>query len=165
MRGKGRYKTAQICEGGHVIINDIEFLPQKMSKFCKKCGKPTMKQCKKCSTNIRGRFYVRDSKRLSRYHIPNFCHDCGQSYPWTQSRLQAVKELANEIEQLNEKDKKILISSLDDLIVDTPRTQLAIHQFKKIAQKIGIESANTLKSILIHIVTQAAKEGIWGVGN
>jgi len=51
---------------------------------------------------------------------------------------------------------------LDDLIVETPRTQLAAVRFKNLAAKAGRETAGALRSIIVDIASEAAKKAIFG---
>jgi hypothetical protein len=62
---------------------------------------------------------------------------------------------------LNDNEKGLLVRSLDDLVRETPQTPVAILRFKQGASKLGTEAASALKSILVQIAVESAKQQIW----
>jgi len=52
------YDTAQICMNGHVINSMSKSHPEHNKKFCDKCGAPTINNCPKCNTPIRGHYHA-----------------------------------------------------------------------------------------------------------
>jgi hypothetical protein len=98
---------------------------------------------------------------LSTYSPPAYCHQCGAAYPWTTTRLEAARELARESDRLDDNEKGVLSRSLDDLVRETPNTPVAIARFKKLVAKAGGTVAESLKSILVEIVSEAVKKQIW----
>jgi hypothetical protein len=58
-------------------------------------------------------------------------------------------------------DKILLQSTIDDLVVDTPRTSLALARFKKLMLKIGKQGADAFKDILVDVLSEAAKKQLW----
>jgi hypothetical protein len=66
-----------------------------------------------------------------------------------------------EVETLTVEEKEVLNKSLEDLVRDTPTTQVAVVRFKKFLPKAGREIAAGLRSILINIVNEAAKKALW----
>ncbi len=94
--------------------------------------------------------------------IPAFCHNCGKPYPWTETKIEAARELTQELD-LSSEDKEILTKSIDDIVSDSPRTTLGATRFKKIMAKVGKEGAAALKHILTDIVSEATKKMIWPV--
>ena len=161
---EGHYRISQICTNGHIISSTLESVKEAKEKFCSECGAPTITRCQnpKCKQPIQGDYYNPYATVIGTFLPPNFCNRCGRAYPWTESAVNAAKELANELSKLNEKEKETLKQSIDDIIRDTPRTTLAITRFKKLAPKFGAEASNVFKSILAGIATQAAKQEIWG---
>jgi hypothetical protein len=156
------YDTAQICLNGHVITASSIADPEYKMKFCEKCGAQTIDSCQNCRTPIRGDYHVRHVIAPSYYSAPSFCHNCGKPYPWTDSKIRAAQELSDELDKLTDKEKDILKKSLDDIIRDTPQTQIASVRFKKLVTKAGPEAATALKQILVDIASEAAKKAIWG---
>jgi hypothetical protein len=157
------YDVAQVCLNGHVINWSSQTYPQHNANFCKKCGAKTINACPKCDANIRGEYHAPGIISFSSAEAPppSYCINCGAAYPWTKTKLDAANELVLELESLTEDEKKTLKDSLDDLVKDTPKTTLAATRFKKLAVKMGKESANSLRSILIDIISESAKKLIW----
>jgi hypothetical protein len=156
----GYYRTAQICLNGHVINDSADAYPEMNQTFCKECGQPTITNCSKYNQPIRGCYYEPGCFFGGHYTPPAFCCNCGQPYPWTEAKLEAAKALIEDDEQLGLDEKGILSSALSDLIVDTPRTQLAISRFKKLTSKALSATGEGLKSILIEICSEAVKKSL-----
>lgn len=161
------YDVAQVCLNGHMVNDATKAVPKNNNKFCGQCGAPTITQCPKCNSDLRG--YYHDESDLTLLgmstsvpgQLTSFCIECGAPFPWTESKLQAARDLVQELDELKPEDKDILTKSLDELVSDTPRTQLAATRFKRIASKAGIEGAGALKSILVDIISETAKNMIW----
>jgi len=158
------YDTAQICLNGHMINASTTFFPIHNSEFCAECGASTITKCPKCNADILGKFHGTGIQPVSvpTPTVRKFCSNCGFPYPWTESRLKAAHDLANEISELRGDDRDILTQSIDELIKDTPQTQVAAVRFKKIMPKVGKEIADAFREILIDIVSETAKKMIWG---
>ena len=157
------YDTAQICLNGHVITDSSKTTPGLKRQFCDKCGAATITECPKCKANIRGHYHVPGIISVGKgFKAPKFCSDCGAAYPWTESSLKAVHALANEIEQISDDEKNILTHSLDDLVKETPQTEVAAIRVKKIMRKAGTEAAYALREILIDIISETARRAIFG---
>lgn len=151
------YDTAQICLNGHVITRSAEDSPEFREKHCSDCGAETVTACPHCLEKIRG--YLRGSMpSLRPQPAPAFCHNCGKPYPWTDRAVQAIRELALETDGLTNEEKENLSRSLDDLVRDTPQTQVAIARFKKFAAKAGSATVEAMKTILVSVATEAVKK-------
>lgn len=150
------YDIAQICTNGHVINSQSVYAPHLNMKFCQKCGTPTITTCQYCSTNIRGPYHTRIG--VSGFTRPSFCSNCGQPYPWTEAKITVAHELAEEMENLSAEEKKLLSKSIDDLITDSPRTELAATRFKKILLKVGEPAARALRELIVDIASETAKK-------
>ena len=158
--GREGYDTAQICGNGHVVTASFHDYPEFGKKFCSQCGQATITACANCNAEIRGSY--RGSMSVRRRAAPGYCHECGNPYPWTRTRIDAARLLADEVGELDESEKTLLKASIDELIADTPNTPLAVVRFKKYAAKGGRELASGLKDILIDIVSETVRKGIWG---
>ena len=88
-----------------------------------------------------------------------YCLHCGKPFPWTQSKLAAVRAIAEESEALDTQDREQLDAILPDLIAktETPRTQLAIVKLKKLIKKGGSAFAEALRKTLIDVVSESVK--------
>ena len=151
------YDVALICLNGHVITSIFGTQPERGSKHCDECGAATISTCPSCKTEIRG-VYRTLRPDVRGYSKPGYCHECGKPYPWTEASLQAAKDLTDEVDGLTTEQKELLKKSLGDLVRDTPRTSMAVVQFKKFMGKVGSAAAKAFQKILIEIATDAVKK-------
>jgi hypothetical protein len=158
----GWYDIAQICLNGHVVNDSVNAYPQHNKKFCDRCGAETITICPNCKSNIQGEYHVEGVPVLGHYKAPAFCHNCGKPFPWTERKIQAAKELAQEIENLSNDDKDILTQSIDDLVKDTPGAMLAATRFKKIVSKTSKPVVDAFRDILIEIISESTRKFIFG---
>ncbi len=154
----GRYDTAQICLNGHVMTK-MYSSPEFRKKYCEKCGEPTITQCTECKTLIRGSY---EGVYGATYEVPAYCRSCGKPYPWTKIKIESAEELTNELENLSEEEIKIIKNSINDMVSDTPKTQLATTRFKKLITKAGGFAVNTLRDLVIDIASDTAKKYLQG---
>ena len=160
---QGHYETAQICLNGHVITSGTESFGQGMQEFCDICGKRTITECPECKSSIRGKYKNPDIVDLLDFDAPNFCFACGKPFPWTESKLDATRELIEMESKLDDKDKEILKNSLDDIITENPKTRLAATKFKLIMGKVGKETGKALLDITVDIASETAKRIVLGL--
>ena len=153
------YDVAQVCQNGHVINSWSGSSPERNEKFCNKCGSPTITNCPNCNFAIRGN--VLDDYPILNFEAPKFCINCGIPYPWTQSRLTAAIELASELENIDESDKAILVTSINDLVKESPAAPVATTKFKKIMTKVGATTASMFRDILVDVLSEAARKAIF----
>ena len=154
----GEYHTAEVCIKGHHTTSSIEMNPEFRSKYCPQCGAATITKCPGCSTNIRGSHYSPHVLTIRSYHLPNYCHYCGEPLPWTQQRMSAAQELVDEIEDLSEEDRIILKQSILELAQDSPKTEVASVRYKKLLKKSGESIGQALNSMVTSLATEAAKK-------
>ena len=87
----------------------MEDYPSDAKNFCSDCGSATIHKCPSCSASIRG---DEDWGEAFGYttlsDIPNFCHNCGSAYPWTEKSVEAIQELLEFEDNLNEEEKRYL---------------------------------------------------------
>ncbi|MGC2424493.1 MAG: DUF2321 domain-containing protein [Nitrospirota bacterium] len=152
------YDIAQICLDGHIINDATQSFPEINKKFCNKCGEETIDSCPSCKNPIQGRYHGGGSEE---YIPPSYCHNCGAAFPWIESKIKAAIELSIEDGNLNEEESKNLEESINNIVKDTPRTQVAASRFKKIMTKIGTSTAEGIKTIIVDIVSETAKKIIW----
>lgn len=152
------FDVGQICENGHAINGSAISAPQFNQDYCDKCGKKTRTTCPNCKTPIRGEL---EFPSFSEYKPPAFCHKCGNSFPWTKQKIQAVIKLSVEEDNLDKDERKQLEASVNDIVRESPRTQLEANRFKKFLSKIRVESARAVRDLIIDIVSESAKKIIW----
>jgi len=137
---RGMIATRWVRSGGGSFLSELP-------EFCLECGSPTSQVCAQCNTPIA--FRGKD------------CGKCGKAHPWTETALAAAKEYADEIDELSTEDKIALKGTFDDLTVETPRTQLALSRFTKLAKKMGPPALETLQKILVDIVAETVKKTLF----
>jgi hypothetical protein len=155
------YDVMQVCLNGHQITTILISNPQGGRKHCSKCGAATISKCLNCEANIPGYYHVPNVFAFAEDKPPAFCHNCGKPYPWTEARLKGAQEYADEIEGLSESEKQSLKSSLDDLVSDSPLTELAATRFKRLVGKAGKSVADGFRSILADVVSETVRKMIW----
>ena len=154
-----RYLTAQVCTNGHTITR--AFVREGEDKYCSLCGAETITKCEECNAPLRGRLYgVPPSGVLPR--PKPFCYNCGKQYPWTKSIIENAKELANEIDEFNDDDKTVIIENIQDIIVETPRTELASRRIIKVLRKGGQKVYDGFYRLLVDVLAKTAKDQFIG---
>ena len=124
--------VALICANGHVATGTIRFSePEEMGTYCAECGAPTLQSCPRCQAAIPGH----DPMWLAAWVPPAFCISCGAAYPWTEVRFSAARETVELLDGLSDREREELRGSLDALIVNTPRTQVAALKVKLLIAK------------------------------
>jgi hypothetical protein len=115
-----------------------------------------------CGAEIRGDYKSPDPMiGAGTPPAPNYCYNCGQPYPWTQTRLTLARELADEFDELDSSDKEKLKGTLDDLVKDSPKTDLATGRFKKIMAKVGKDSYDAMRRMITDIISETAKKTLF----
>lgn len=148
----------QVCMNGHQITDCFNQFPESRRNFCPKCGKPTITQCQSCNAHIPGHDYL----TIYPESVPNFCGNCGEPYPWTKIKIENSQELIEELGELSPEDKLILKTSLDELIRESPKAEVALLRFKKIATKLGKESYELFKKVISDIVSETIRKSLFG---
>jgi len=156
----GSFDVMQVCRNGHKITESLRSNPELGKQHCPACGAATISKCEKCQAEIQGHYHVRGVLGLHNKKVPAFCGSCGSPYPWTETRLKAAQELAEELDGLTKEEKQTLTASLDDLVRESPRTTPAATRFKRIAGKAGKGAADAFKEILIGVISETAKKVI-----
>jgi len=161
------YDIAKICTNGHIITDSVQINSQINQKFCSECGGTLITKCPNCNANIRGKKHIRDVTSITNSRVfpltkpDQFCYNCGKPYPWLESKIKTAQELAHEIKNLSEEDINILTDSINDIVVDTPKSQLSASRFTNILSKTGKNVINAFRDLLIDVVSETAKKIIW----
>lgn len=145
----GQYRVAQICMNRHCITSSADAYPQHQQNFCDQCGAPTIMACPECNALIRGAYEEEGVLGFFEYDVPSYCYNCGEPYPWTKAAMEAIAELVMEDEELRDKEKEALVSSLPDAIAETPKTGLAAVRIKKALSAAGKFTAEGLRQFAI----------------
>ncbi|WP_127488934.1 DUF2321 domain-containing protein [Paenibacillus ehimensis] len=153
------YDIAEICLNGHVSNDSTKVNPSECKPFCDECGEKTITKCQNCSNDIRG--YKINTNYNYSYKAPAYCINCGLPFPWIAKKLEAALELADLTDDFDDKDKEILSKNLNDLVRDTPRTQVAAIQFKKLVYRLEPHFIEGFKSILYNVLSDPVNKMIW----
>ena len=170
------YETALVCLNGHTINDRLSFDPKKTAKFCADCGESTISQCPQCRSPIRGVEYepagptwrearsgrTEGNGRIHhRYRLGLYCHECGKPYPWTQQNIEAALKVLEESSDISDVQKGRLKESVPDLMVQTPRTALAVERFQSFLKDPVVFALWT--NILGNLATEPVKK-LLGIG-
>lgn len=152
----------KICLNGHQLSVTIEN-PSKNSGFCNKCGAKTTCQCLNCQNYIKGSYEPEGviflGKRTA--EMPSYCENCGKAFPWTEKILNAAHELILLDENLSDKDKNILNSTIPDLLVNTPSTPVSEAKFKIYFSKAGSLVKDSLYTLLVDVISETTKKTLF----
>ncbi len=162
------YKTAQICENGHLITGDASNEPERTETYCRKCGAKTITDCPNCNAHIRGDYVYISTDWVHGEHeytdyistIPSYCPECGHPFPWTVKALSAAEQLINDSDLSNE-DKSIFSKNVVNLVSETPETTVAAMRIKKILPKVSNITGEAIKEVLFSIASEAARRFLW----
>lgn len=156
----GHY-TMLVCENGHVITDVLEDLPY-TDKFCSMCGARTISRCPSCGVKIRGAELFSAVETDGHFPPPQrYCPECGAPMPWTQSKMEAMKELAELDDGLSDGDKVQFMESATVTLSENPKTKVSAFKVKKILGKMGKETASAIRDLLVDMVAESAKRIIW----
>lgn len=153
------YDVALICENGHLINSYHHKYAEDNSSYCSICGAPTICKCRSCSKEIKGHS-IGEFSYLSDYNIPAYCEYCGKPFPWTESALTSAQLIIQEEEDLSDLSKNALIDSLPDIIIETPKTNLAVVRIKKALTSAGKFTSDALRQFVIDFGCELAKKSL-----
>jgi hypothetical protein len=159
---KPYHDIALICLNGHVVNDSSRTRSDFNKKFCDRCGEPAIDACPACKKPIKGAYHSDVVVIGFEMSAPSFCQECGKPFSWTERKLAAAKELAEELEGLTAEDKEKLKASLDDLIREGPRTEPAKLKFKNVMRKVGKESYEVMKTAVSDLVSETIRKSIFG---
>jgi hypothetical protein len=97
---------AIICESGHVFTGCGSYADDDFGTQCTTCGAALRTTCPSCDKPIRGMHH--EAGLGAQYTRPACCHACGKPYPWTTARLDAARELLEELDELSDDEREKL---------------------------------------------------------
>lgn len=145
-----------ICQNGHVE-KETRWIDG--AEFCEKCGSKMIDRCPSCNHPIMewdwgGRVVL----GIPSYERASYCKHCGKPYPWTETALETATELIEEEETLDPVQRDNLVSSLPDLIAETPKTQVAVVRVKKFLTSAGKFTTDAIRQFVIDFGCELAKQ-------
>lgn len=158
----GWWDISQVCLNGHLITQRVIEERDHCAAFCTRCGEPTLVACCSCCAPIPGEYHAPTVSVLDAIDLPAFCLACGSPYPWTVQRVESAKELADELVQLKPRERVLLKQSIDDLLTESPRTELAIVRFKRLIAHSGEDTRIAFREMLVLVVSEAVRRALWG---
>lgn len=153
----GQYSAACICLNGHLSSGDAS--SSDATPRCLECGEHTISRCPACKCDIRGKF-LSDLGFARKASVKSYCHNCGESYPWTDRKADAVFELADAIEELTQVERDSLRELLPHMINETPRTPAAGFKILAIVQRAGPAARGLLKEAIVSVAVDAGKKAM-----
>src|SRR5437763_69235 len=108
----GWWDIAQICVNGHLVNQRVIEERDHCQPFCHRCGAATIMACGRCSAPLRGEYHASNAYALGPIGLSAYCPECGTAHPWTEQRINAAKELADEIEHLKPQERALLKRSI-----------------------------------------------------
>lgn len=146
---------AHICKNGDVLIDRT---PLSSPTYCEKCGAEMLDRCPSCESPIKEWHYGGSTLGKPKYERPAYCQKCGKPYPWTASAIEAAAELIEEETEMDELQRQKLISSLPDIVSETPKTSVAVARVKKALLTAGKFTAEGIRQFAIDFGCELAKK-------
>ena len=143
------YDVQQVCENGHQITDCYNISPEKRTKFCQACGAATLIACPNCDAEIQGaQIKVSQSWNEARFDrvrrtleshvsVPSYCTNCGEPYPWTESKIVTAIQILAEFGNLDEEEKKTIEQDVHNIAKDLPVAEISARRIKRIWDKGG----------------------------
>lgn len=153
------HSTQRACLNGHIVSNWANNEPSQQ-KWCSQCGKPTIVCCPACEGPLRGGSNYGPQQPTK---PDDYCIHCGKALPWTERHLEAMREVAQLTDSLDDADRATLTDILPDLAskTATPQTQVGIVKMKKLFAKGGVAFVDVAKTILVDVVSETVKKALW----
>jgi hypothetical protein len=154
--------TQQVCMNGHQMTDSIHRYPESGRRFCPECGEPTITACPSCNAPIPGHVYYEGVFSAYTEKVPGFCGSCGKPYPWTRRKIENFRELTDELDELSAEDREKLNASLDELIRESPKAEVASLRFKKVATKLGKDSYELVQKVATDLLSETIRKALFG---
>ncbi len=91
----------QVCLRGHVITDAFASHPELGSRYCERCGAPTLSRCPTCGQDLPGAAPLPGLATIGRRVAPEHCPGCGAPLPWAGRAVPSVPPpTAGLLEQL-----------------------------------------------------------------
>ena len=162
------YDTMQVCMNGHLITSALQENPAQGENFCSHCGAQTIRACPKCLREIRGVRYVSYPHPIAPEYMkrdeypphstPKFCVHCGEPFPWTRRKMEALEELAAKEKSLSDEDRDSLRQNALLIAKDNPKSEVAALRIKEIIGKMREAAAPVFRKVAADLATDAAKK-------
>lgn len=152
------FYNAYICLNGHVSSSYKE---KANETYCKHCGEAIINTCPHCNSPIRGDEIPDGIVFVSHYDPPAYCYNCGKAFPWTERKLEALQELVEFDENMQQEQKEYIINNSSSLVVDTPKSKVVATKFKSFLSKASSATASVVRDIIVDVASEAVKKTIY----
>lgn len=147
-----------VCRNGHWVNYRADDYPSDNASYCSECGAEAIDKCDSCQATIRGEHVYPRVPGFAKQGPPAaYCYSCGRPYPWTVARLQAAQDLLDLVGGSDPEHER-LKGSLGDLVVDTPKTQVAATRMGFFLQRVAPQAAEAMRQLLVDVASEAAKK-------
>ncbi len=154
--------NASVCRNGHTVCEAIKTFPNRASDYCSICGESAITSCSSCGRLIDGYAFVHMEHISPEQHRngmkwvpPKNCVGCGIPFPWTQSAIDCVSEILDELVDLGHIHRQRLKSSILDLVAETPKTQLALMRLKNLLTQLTPEQGMPLRDAVLLVAHES----------
>ncbi len=145
-----------VCRSGHLFEGPE---PSGGDVPCPICGTETFTGCPGCREPLAIPAPPHlAATAVAASHLPGFCHCCGRPFPWTERVLSAVRAVIREVTALDAYERDQLRRSIDHIIHETPQTRLAILRINAMLARVGGETANSLRGLLVSVASPGVKQ-------
>lgn len=155
-KNKDYTDIALICENGHIVNDSVKTYPEDNSEFCQECGAKNISNCPSCGKLIDGKRHTEDCIAFDSIELPKYCKHCGQAYPWTKAKIEAVEEIVDLMDELNEDEKQQLKETTAMIATDNPKTTVGVLKIKKYLGKVGETLGNTAQKVFVDLASETA---------
>lgn len=154
-----------VCLEGHLVSDAPAPGSAAVERLCPQCAVPVIAECPGCREPILG-------VPGSAYRLPGlggvepgarpllpprYCHCCGRPFPWTERVVSAVRTAIRELRMLDAFERDQLRRSLDHIIHETPQTGAALVRINAALTRIGGETADRLRELLMSVATESVR--------
>lgn len=155
----GYYLPGQACLNGHKVAGDAR--SEFSSPRCSDCGQPTITACPGCNAFIRGDYETPGVSFIGvGWSLADYCYQCGEPYPWTKAKLNAVQELAEAIDELTAFERQQIAELMPHLVQVTPRTKPAGFKVATILSNLTGQGKIALQDLMREVAVDAGKSAL-----
>ncbi len=152
------YYPASICINGHVMSDDHS----NVQPYCSYCGEKVISTCPNCNAPIHGDERCDGIVVVGfTFKTDSYCYNCGNPYPWVQRIIDASKELLELDDDANQESIDLIVSSLPDLMVSSPKQEIAKAKFKKGLKSFTTFTKDSLKTVLTDVLSESIKRSLF----
>lgn len=158
--------TVSVCLAGHLVPAPGPDAAMGAEPLCPQCSAGIIAACPGCREPILGvPASARPGSGLSDLLPgtqpvlpPRYCHCCGRPFPWTERVVSAVRMAIRQLGALDAFERDQLRRSVDHIIHETPHTRLALVRIHAALARIGGETAEQLRELLMSVASEGVRQ-------